>query len=192
MKKIMISAFVLMFITTSSYAQGFRLGAKVGANLGKIDGQSFNDGFNLGYHVGGFAEIDFSPKLGIQPEVIFNQTNTEYTKNTSDILNIKSGDNIKLNYLSVPILLRINTSNLVTILVGPQFSILTNNHKSTVQNVGDAFKSGDFAMAGGLQFNLKQLRVYGRYNIGLNNINDLGNSEDWKTQQIQLGLGLRL
>jgi hypothetical protein len=47
-------------------------------------------------------------------------------------------------------------------------------------------------MVGGLQLNLKVLRVYGRYVIGMNNINDVANSENWKNQQIQLGIGLKL
>jgi hypothetical protein len=192
MKKIFIATVALFTLATTSFAQtAFRLGAKVGANLNKIDGQSFNDGYNLGYQAGGFAEIDFG-KLGIQPEVLFSQSKTKYAKSTSEIADIKAGDNITLDYLSIPVLLRINAGKLLTFVVGPQFSVLTNNHKTTAQNAGDAFKSGDFSMAGGAQVNLKMFRVYGRYNVGLNNINDVSNQENWKSQQLQLGIGLKL
>jgi hypothetical protein len=81
---------------------------------------------------------------------------------------------------------------LVTLQAGPQFSILMNNDRTLLQNGEEAFKSGDFAMAGGVTLNLKMLRVYGRYNIGLTNINDIDNQDKWKGQQLQLGLGLRL
>jgi hypothetical protein len=47
-------------------------------------------------------------------------------------------------------------------------------------------------MIGGLQLNLSRLRVYGRYNIGLTNINDIDEKDKWKNQQIQLGLGVKL
>lgn len=179
-------------LITAANAQGFRLGAKAGANLGKIQGQSFNDGFNLGYHLGGFAEIDFAPGFGIQPEVLFNQTNTRYEQQTGNVFNLRSGDNIKLNYLSIPLLLRINTGKLVTFHVGPQFGILINNHQTTLENGRNAFKSGDFGMIGGLQLNLKPLRVYGRYNVGLANINDIGRQDKWTSEQVQLGIGLKL
>jgi len=47
-------------------------------------------------------------------------------------------------------------------------------------------------MVGGLQFNLKLLRVYGRYNIGMKNINQIDQKDKWTSQQIQVGVGLRL
>ncbi len=190
MKKVTILFSALFLITTASFSQ-FRLGIKGGANLGKVDGKTFNDGYNLGYQLGGFSEIDFG-KIGIQPEVLFSQTNTKYTTSMGDILKLQLGDNVKLNYMNIPLLLRVNTSKFVTLLVGPQFSVLMNPHETTLQNGKDAFKKGDFAMVGGLQFNLKLLRIYGRYNIGLNDISDISNSEKWNNQQIQLGVGLKL
>jgi hypothetical protein len=99
---------------------------------------------------------------------------------------------INLDYLTIPILLRYNVSNLLTINAGPQFGILLNKDKTLLQNGAEAFKGNDFAMAAGLQLNLKMLRIYGRYNVGLNNINDIDNKESWKSQQVQIGLGLKL
>jgi hypothetical protein len=52
-------------------------------------------------------------------------------------------------------------------------------------------RDGDFAMVLGGQINLSVLRIYGRYNIGLQNINDIDSKDKWTNQQIQLGLGLR-
>jgi len=189
MKNIILSTVFLITSTIVANAQGFHIGAKAGANLNKISGQSFNDGFKLGYQVGGFAEIDFSKSLGIQPEILFSQTET---KTSSFNGNLTPNTDAKLNYLSIPILLRINAGKLLTFHVGPEFSILVNNDKTFVQNGQDAFKSGNFSMIGGVQLNLNSLRIYGRYNIGLSDINDLDNSESWKSQQLQLGLGLRI
>ncbi len=192
MKRVFLCMFTtLLLIGTGSFAQKFNLGVKVGANLGKIDGVSFNDGYNLSYQAGGFAEVDFG-KWGIQPEVLFSQTKSRYTANTSDILDLNLGDDIKLNYLSIPVLLRINSGKFLTLHLGPQFSILTNPHETTLQNGKDAFKSGDLAAVGGVQINFSMLRLYGRYNVGLNNINDIGNSNKWKNQQLQVGVGLKL
>jgi hypothetical protein len=79
-----------------------------------------------------------------------------------------------------------------TLLAGPQFSVLVNHKNNLLQNGEAAFKQGDFAMVLGGQFNLKMLRVYGRYNIGLQNINDYDDKNKWTNQQIQLGVGIRL
>ncbi|MBS1626468.1 MAG: PorT family protein [Bacteroidetes bacterium] len=189
MKKIIILSSIILGIGITGFSQGFHIGAKVGANANKINGQSFNNGFNLGYQLGGFAEIDFSKTIGIQPEVLFSQSQTTTTNFNS---NLTPNSNADFNYLSIPILLRINTGKLVTLHVGPQYSILVSNSKTFVQNGSDAFKNGDFAMVAGLQLNLGSLRVYGRYNIGLSNLNDIDNKEQWKSQQIQVGLGLKI
>ncbi len=190
MKRIALSVFALIAFTTIGMAQGFHLGVKAGANLGKIEGKSFKEEFNLGYQLGAFAEIPISKTLGIQPELTFSQTNTTVTD--EPLSGLKPGEKIHLNYMNIPILLNINASKLLTLQVGPQFSILTNNHETTLQNAGNAFKSGDFAMAAGAKINLGSLSVYGRYNIGLNNLSDIDNSGEWKSQQLQFGLGLRL
>jgi hypothetical protein len=47
-------------------------------------------------------------------------------------------------------------------------------------------------MAFGAEVKLAQLRVTGRYLIGLNNINDIDNQDKWKNQVIQLSLGIAL
>lgn len=189
MKKLFLSAFLLSTIVISVNAQTVNLGAKLGGNLTKIEAQSFDNGFNLGYQVGAFAEIDFGKKFGIQPEVLFSQTETRTT--TFNGL-LSPNKDAKLNYLSIPVLLRINVTKMLTLHVGPEYSILVNNDKSFVQNGQEAFKSGNFSMIGGLQLNIKALRVYGRYNIGLSNINQLDNKEEWKSQQLQIGVGLKL
>jgi hypothetical protein len=67
-----------------------------------------------------------------------------------------------------------------------------NKNDNLLQNGSNAFKNGDLALVLGAQVNLKMLRVYGRYNAGLNNINDFSNQEKWTNRQIQLGIGIKL
>jgi hypothetical protein len=69
--------------------------------------------------------------------------------------------------------------------------VLINKNDNLLQNGQQAFKSGDFSMVLGAQVNLKVLRVYGRYNIGLQNINDFSDQQKWTNQQVQLGVGLK-
>ncbi len=195
MKKVLVTVFTVTVLAVSLQAQGIRLGVKAGTNLNKVSGQSFNDGFDLAYHVGGFLEIDFNKKWGIQPEVLWSQTATKRSSfNTiyaSEVNPLNSQQKIKLDYLSIPVLFRYNVGGILTLNVGPQFGILLNQDKTLLQNGESAFKSGDFSMVAGGQLNFKILRIYGRYNIGLQNINDIDNKDKWTNQQIQLGLGLR-
>lgn len=197
MKKYFV--FLVSFLLIGIFAQaqpGFRLGVKAGANLNQIAGQSFNDSYDLSYHLGGFAEIDFTKKWGIQPELLWSQSkstrSTGFNSIYQNILTPGADQQIQLDYILIPILLRYSVGKMVTLNAGPQFGILINQNNNLLVNGQDAFKKGDFSMVFGAQLNLTALRIYGRYNIGLNNINDIDSKEKWTNQQIQLGIGLRL
>ena len=199
MKKTCIALFAMIALTTTLQAQGFRIGIKGGGNMNKIDGQSFNNGFDFSYHLGAFAELDFTKKLGIQPELLWNESSTKPSNfqaiygSGSLSANFNGQQQVKLDYLSIPVLLRYSILNgLLTLNAGPQYSILLKQDKTILQNSQAAFKSGDFAAVVGAQINLSALRLYARYNIGLQNINDIDNKDKWTNQQIQVGLGIRL
>lgn len=192
--KTKVCLFLIMLAVATAATAQFHVGAKAGANITKIDGKSFKEQFKYGYHVGGFAEIGFGNKLGIQPEVLFNQYNTTVDSNFSHIYqHAFNNNNVKLNYLSIPILLNYKLfGNFLTLQAGPQFGVLINKDKNLIQNGGNAFKDGDLSMIGGVQLKLSSLRINGRYVVGLNNINDLDNQNKWKSQGFQLSLGLAL
>jgi hypothetical protein len=191
------NAFVLslafMLAVLHTQAQGIHFGIKAGANLFKVDGQSFSSEYKFGYNVGAFSEINFTPNIGIQPELLFNQTNyrtgTQFSDLYSGGINNYEG---KLNYLSIPVLLSIRPIPLLSILVGPQFGILLNKDEHLTYQATQAFKSGDFALVGGAQLNLASIKVGARYVIGLNNINDVNDQASWKNQGWQLYAGFRI
>ncbi len=197
MKRILLSSVAItlaLFSATSSSAQGVKLALHAGATMGKIDGKSFEDEYKLGYQLAVAPEIIFSTKWGIQPEVMFSQTNTTTSSAFEDIYKISSSElkDVKLNYLSIPLLLSFRPVSFLTFQAGPQFGILMNKQKKLLENGGDAFSNGDFSMLAGAQINILRLRVYGRYGIGLNNINDIDDQDQWKSQNVQLGVGLAL
>ena len=191
MKAKLLTLAIVCLVASSAFSQGFKIGVKGGATINKITGKSFSEQFTWGYHLGGFATINLG-KIGIQPEVMFNQVNVDSSSHFSDIYQFNKVGKVKLSYLSIPVLLNINANKFVTVQVGPQFGILMNKSKTLVQNGKDAFKGGDFSMVGGLQLNITKLRIFGRYVVGLSNLNDIDNKEKWKSQSIQVGLGLTL
>ena len=173
----------------------FKMGVKAGANITKVDGKAFKEEFKYGYHLGGFAEIGLGKKIQILPEVIYNQYTSTIDSNYKvlyqNILN-SNQSRVKLNYVSIPILLSYKLLGPVYLQAGPQFSILVSQDKNFLQNGADAFKKGDFSMLGGVQVRLFALRVTGRYIIGLNNINDINNKDKWKNEAVQLSVGFAL
>ncbi len=191
--KSLVLAAATVLISSVSFAQGFHLGVKAGANIFKVDGQSFKDEFKFGYNVGAFAEINFNKVIGIQPEVLWSQTNYRTGDRFSSIypegVNDVKG---KLNYLSIPILLSVRPAPFLSLQAGPQFGILINQDKTLVKNGQDAFKNGDFSLLGGVQLNLGNAKIGGRYVVGLSNINDIDDKEKWKNQGFQVYLGLRI
>ena len=47
-------------------------------------------------------------------------------------------------------------------------------------------------MLGGVELKLSSFRIYGRYALGLSNLNDIDNKDKWKSQSIQIGIGLAI
>ena len=195
MKKRFFSLIILATVFSSvGFAQGgFHVGVKGGANIFKVDGKAFEEEYKFGYNLGVFAEIGISEKVGIQPEILWNQTNFRSGTQFDDVYQVSFNDvKGKLNYLSIPLLLNLKPAKILTLQVGPQFGVLLNKDKNLLDNGKEAFKSGDFSMLGGVQLNIGGAKIGGRYVVGLANINDIDNKEKWKNQGFQLYVGFRI
>jgi hypothetical protein len=194
MKTRFLSLAAALLISQLMMAQ-FHLGIKGGANITKVEGKSFDQQFKYGYNLGGFAEIGLGGRFSLEPEVLFNQYSSSLDSNYKAIYeNVIASDQskVKLNYLSIPLLLDYKLLGPIHIQAGPQFAVLMSQDKTFLQNGKNAFRNGDFSMVAGAQIKLAQLRITGRYIVGLSNINDIDNQDKWKTQVVQLSLGLAL
>ena len=189
--------FVAAFLIFSNAAMAqFNIGVKGGVNISKVDNKAFRDEFTYGYHLGGFAEVNLGKRLKIQPEVLWNQLNTRadtaFRNIYSNALDFSNYKDVKLNYLSIPVLLSYKLGNVLYLQAGPQFGILLNQDKTLLENGKEAFSKGDFSMLGGVQLNVSKLRLSGRYFVGLNNINEIDDNSKWKNQGFQLSAGFAL
>jgi hypothetical protein len=97
-----------------------------------------------------------------------------------------------LNYLILPLLVQVKPFPMLSLQAGPQYGILLDQKKDGKENAQLAFKQGEFSFVGGAKVNLGGFFVYGRYVVGLQNINELQDQAKWKTTQWQLGLGINL
>ena len=194
MKKLSFLFFAVLVLSVSqTQAQGFHLGIKAGTNIAQISGRSFDDGFQWGFTAGAFAELNFTGKWGIQPEVLFNQSSTQTASNFNDVYEEGiNSRNVTLNYLSIPILLSWKPIPLLSFQIGPQFGILMNTSENITTNGVNAFKSGDISMVGGAQLNLGGFKAGARYIYGISNLNNVTSTDTWKNQNFQLYIGLRV
>lgn len=197
MKKLLAIFCIALLPAASAFAQpGIHIGVKAGANMTKIAGEGYNQAFNFNYYIGPFVQLQLTKGFGIQPEVLFTQSSSRTGTNFSDIYKEFGSEvdnrEIRLNYLDIPVMANINLTRLLILQVGPQYGILMNSNKTLFQNGKDAFKNGNFSLAGGLWLNLPLgLSVSGRYVIGMTNVGDLPESNKWNSQSIQLGVGFR-
>ena len=197
---------LLLIQSTTSFAQRnkvdvehenfFRFGAKGGVNINKITGQSYKDGFNFNFQAGAFLQFNFSNRFGLQPEVNFVQTSSEFSNDASDIYDdiFRDGSQkkAKLNYLEVPLLLNINvgSSKRVKLQIGPAYGGLLKQTVDSLKTNGNIYKNGEWAAIGGLWIQIPFVNFGARYKLGLTDLNAIDNRQSWKSQSIQIFVGV--
>lgn len=193
MKKLSLFLVSSLFLI-SMQAQDIKLGFKLGANLSDATGKAFKEGFNFGYQAGIFTELMVTKKYGLQPEILFSESNLKPAENFTDLYTGQTAvglTKIKLQYLNIPILFNYKPFPLLALQLGPQFGILMSQTKSLKDNTADAFKNGDLSVVAGAQLTILKFRVYGRYALGTKNLN-VQDLQTWKSQHVQLGVGVTL
>lgn len=193
-----------MLLSSSLFAQSkvdaehenfFRFGVKAGVNINKISGKAYTDGFNYNFQGGAFAQFNFSKTFGIQPEVSFVQSQSEFTDDTNTIYDDLFGGGTqhkaKLNYLEIPVLLNINVgpSKRVKLQLGPSYGALLKQTVDSLKTNGDIYKNGEWSAIGGLWIQLPLVNLSARYKLGLSDINGIDNKQTWKNQAIQISAG---
>jgi hypothetical protein len=169
-KSFIFSVALLSIGLVSAKAQGFQLGLKGGANFSQFDGRSFDQEYKF-----------------------WNEYKARTATNANTVYeDLSNGTNISLNYLSIPVLLAFKPSKLLTFHLGPQFGILINESQTLIDNSKNAFKTGDLSILAGAQLNLAWFKLGARYAIGLNNLDDLGSQDSWKSKGFQLYVGVRI
>lgn len=174
----------------------FRFGAKAGLNVNKITGQSYKSGFNYNYQLGGFLQFNFSNRFGLQPEVNFVQSSAEFSNDPADVYDdiFRDGSQKRatLNYLEVPLLLNINAgvSKRVKLQIGPAFGGLLKQSIDSLRAGNNIYRNVDWAAVAGLWIQLPLVNIGARYKLGLSNLNAIDDQQKWKSQSIQMFVGV--
>jgi hypothetical protein len=193
MKK--ISLFILMasISLTSLHAQTVtrkkpNWGLKVGMNASNIRVEDGMDSrWKTGLATGAFFNIRTGNKFSLQPEFLYSSMGGRNLMTTSET-------SIRLNYFSVPVLVKYQLSNKFSFVAGPQIDVMIQSKiKSTdgFDTVTDNFRENSFYGTGGVEFwPIKCFGVTGRYMYGLNNIAQIGTAK-LKNQGAQVMAALR-
>jgi len=192
MKKFILLATIFIAFTTKAQEK-IGVGIKVGQNFSSVNSVAV-DRHSSSFHGGVTFQIGLTEKISLVPEVLLSQTKLSTNPSIGDVI----GDNkfrpetYHLNYLMVPLLIQVKPFSALLLQAGPQFGILLDQKKDGIENAQFAFKQGEFSFVGGAKVNLGGFFVYGRYVVGLQDINDLQDQAKWKTTQWQLGIGMSL
>ena len=175
----------------------WHFGVKTDLNFSTIKGNGMATGYTTGAQFGGFAEKPLNSKWSIQPELLFTQSNTkkgsDFTTFYNTEGNLFASDNIKLGYISVPVMMKYNLNIYLSLLAGPQYSFMLFDAESLLDdNKGIAFKRYEISANAGLQFSIGSVALYGRYNLGLSNINNIDDRYAWYSRHIQAGVAIRI
>lgn len=176
-------------------ALSIKYGVKAGVNLSNMSNDmTFDPGFSMGtgFQVGALVNFHWGQRTesslpgtglwGLQPEILFsNQV-------------IKSdGDDIKLNYIKVPVMLKVYPLSRLSVEVGPEFSYLISSSPESLEIEDATVKVEDckgFNFGAGVgaayEFNFG-LMVGARYSMGFT---DLGKNLKWKNNSnVQITVG---
>ena len=179
MKKLLLFIAVMLFTLTSVQSQEFRMGAKAGLNVASLGGDSYYGGLgSLGsrtsFHIGGLVEIPLMGKFSIQPELLYSSEGSDWSFGTL-------GEDTKLDFVRVPVMVKFYVIEGLSAEAGPVFGVLVNAEGTYYDNNGDLvngdakdyYRSFDAQFGIGASYRLNMGVFFSlRYNKGLLNVNE--------------------
>jgi hypothetical protein len=217
MKKLFIIFITVIFIAINGRAQVFtighdnendsrdklHLGIKIGANYSNVydtKGDEFKADGKLGFAAGAFVGIPIGRYFGIQPELLFSQKGFRAST-------VILGNNLTFtrttNFIDIPLLFSFKPIQLVTVLIGPQYSYLikqkdvfsSSNSSVEQQQVfeNENIRKNIFGFTGGVDVNIKYIVLSVRLGWDFVNNNGDGTSTSprYKNAWSQFTLGFR-
>lgn len=181
-QKILLAAFLIIFLAGNATAGVLGFGIKGGINIANIYGDD-SDGeseWKNGFAGGVFFDWGITSLFAIQPEILYVQDGAK--ENFLDV-----DWNLKFNYIQVPVLAKVDLpvgGSLIPVLyAGPYVSLLLDS-KLTVEDEGNSVTVGlkDYTRSydAGLVFGAAldfsagpgKMTIEGRYTLGMTEIDD--------------------
>jgi hypothetical protein len=192
MKKTIILLTVL-FTTFTITAQEFRIGINAGMDAARLSISGGSGGplkTKAGLTAGITGEARISNVFGIQLEA-------NYSSQGTGVITVdgQESGSFQLEYLTIPVLVKLYGTPRLSVYAGPQFGILLKG-KLLASNADDAdlkelLKSTDFYTVFGAEYRFANgIFISGRYHFGLTNLLDSENSQgDLKSRYYSMRIG---
>ncbi len=187
MKKILLFLLITSFTLSGLKAQDISYGLKAGVNFSKLcsDDDTYNEMSegSAAFHFGALIEFPISDKFSIQPEFLFSQVGDKLssaTINDDEIIN--EDTHIKINYFSIPLIVKYYATDNIFFEAGPQMDFLrsadgrtyVSNHFETEINeedVKDRLETTNYGFGMGAGYKATNgVFVNARYVIGLSDV----------------------
>jgi len=176
MKKLLLTALCVCFLSIG-FSQDIKYGVRGALNISNLDfdpdGTVENKHRN-GFAFAGFVDFGFSEELALHVEL---QWSAEGGKNEA----------IRADYIQMPIMLKLTTSERLSFMAGPQVSLKT-------WKDNDGFSTFAFSGVVGAEYMITdELFVDARYSYGFSNILDenVANLEA-RNHVMQFGFGIKI
>ena len=181
--------FALFLITSLALApikaQDISFGAKAGVNFATLQPDLPDPESKTGFHIGGVAEIAISDVFSVQPELLYS---AQGVHDESD-----DNEEVRLNYLTLPIMAKYYIIEGLSIEAGPQIGFLLLaefEDNGETEDLKDDTKGVDFGLAFGAGYKLPQgINFAIRYYLGAD-VNDISTDPDeFKNRVFQISVG---
>lgn len=168
---------LLACFTVVCFSQDIRYGVRGSLNVSNLDFKpdpNFENKHRNGFAFAGFVDFGLSETLSLRTEL---QWSAEGGKD----------ENLRADYIQLPILLRLNVSERLSFGFGPQFNLKTWQNR-------DSFETFAFSGVVGAEYMITdELFVDVRYSYGFTNIlDDEFTTAEAKNHVMQFGFGIKI
>ena len=198
MKKLLLSTalFLMLGAGVSAQVEGNDpfVGLKAGVNYSGFqfsgaNPQDYTAGWKVGFAGGLFGNLPLGKRFAIQPEILYSQMGGNIRRNP-----IFGDVNQKLNYISVPVMLKYFLGNDIRLLAGVQGDVLSYAKKNeggvNTDNADDLNKAHGALTAGAEYWPAYKWGIGARYIHGLTDLTE-GTDPTTKNRAVQAFLSYR-
>lgn len=169
------SAIITFFLLFSLCAKGQvpSLGIKGGANISILNIDDIEDeNSEIGFHSGIVVKLPLDLSLFVQPELLYSQKGANAFITDQEV-------KIKLNYLELPVMVKLRLTNKINIHGGPYASYLLSKSieledpgNELIRPDREDFHRFDFGIALGAEYSFLQFDIGFRYNSSILEVGD--------------------
>jgi hypothetical protein len=213
MKKILLLFTIILLVGGKLFAQEFNIGVMGGLNMATVteytvNGQDDdantveNPDFRTGFHLGLFGEFGLVDILQIKPAILYSQKGFKSVNTYNTIFGSNTvTTTTKLDYIDIPVLLKLKPVPMVSFQAGPVFSFLANREVEREYEDGsseaqeqDPFDENDLSNSDilayvGVGFEASQVRVDVGYNFGFAKVDKEDSDNRARNEVFQVSLG---